>query len=102
MRSRRSPRRSTATRPSCSPRTRAGRQGPFRRGARVSRRVVVVGGGVAGLATACRLMVEDRRAEVALLEASERVGGKLRSIEVGDLTLEAGADSFVARRPWAV
>jgi len=63
---------------------------------------VVVGGGVAGLATAYRLTVDERGVEVTVLEASERVGGKLRPIEVGDLTLDAGADSFVARRPWAI
>jgi oxygen-dependent protoporphyrinogen oxidase len=64
--------------------------------------VAVVGGGVAGLATAYRLTVDEPDVDVTLLEASDRVGGKLRSIEVGDLVLEAGADSFVARRPWAV
>ena len=37
-----------------------------------------------------------------MLEAGDRPGGKLRSTEVGGLTLPAGADSFVARKPWAV
>jgi protoporphyrinogen/coproporphyrinogen III oxidase len=65
-------------------------------------RVVVVGGGVAGLTTAYRLLEADPSADVLVLEAAEAPGGKLSSVLVGDLTLEAGPDSFVARKPWAV
>jgi oxygen-dependent protoporphyrinogen oxidase len=65
-------------------------------------RVVVVGGGVAGLTTAYRLLEADAAADVLVLEAAEAPGGKLSSVRVGDLTLEAGPDSFVARKPWAV
>ena len=62
--------------------------------------VVVVGGGIAGLTTAYRLQQAGVAATV--VEADARVGGKLRSVRVGELELEAGADSFVARKPWAV
>lgn len=66
------------------------------------RRVVVVGGGVAGLTTAYRLLAGDGEApDVTVLEADERPGGKVRSVVVGGLKLEAGPDSFVARKPWA-
>jgi len=63
-------------------------------------RVIVIGGGVAGLATAHRL----RRAgmDVTVLEAAERPGGKIASADVGGLELEAGPDSLVARKPWGV
>src|SRR5256885_14732205 len=48
-----------------------------------SRRVVVVGGGVSGLAAAHRLVElsvdENRAIEVLLLEASERAGGVVRT-----------------------
>lgn len=67
-----------------------------------SRRIVVVGGGVTGLTTAYRLARADASLDVTVLEASDRPGGKLRSIRVGGLDLPAGADSFVARKPWAV
>jgi oxygen-dependent protoporphyrinogen oxidase len=65
-------------------------------------RVVVVGAGVAGLSTAHRLLGADPRLDVTVLEADERPGGRLRTARVGDLHLEAGPDSFVARKPWAV
>ncbi len=65
-------------------------------------RVVVVGGGIAGLAAAYRLSRREDPAEVLVLEAAERVGGKIASIEVAGITLEAGPDSLLARKPWAV
>ena len=68
-------------------------------------RAVVVGGGIAGLTAAYRLASAPRNEppiEVTLLEASEQVGGKLSTVEVAGLTIEAGADSFVTRKPWAV
>lgn len=64
--------------------------------------VVVVGAGVAGLATAYRLLEADPAFDVTVLEAADAPGGKLTSVAVGDLSLEAGPDSFVARKPWAV
>lgn len=70
-------------------------------------RVVVVGGGVAGLAAAHRLLRPGPEggapaAEVTVLEASARVGGKVASMDVGDVAVEAGADSLLARKPWGV
>ena len=67
-----------------------------------AQRVVVVGGGVSGLTTAHRLLALDPSLDVVVLEASERPGGKLASVEVAGLTLPAGADAFLARKPWAV
>ncbi|HSJ51068.1 MAG TPA: protoporphyrinogen oxidase, partial [Actinomycetota bacterium] len=64
--------------------------------------VAVVGGGVAGLAAAYRLLRADPSLQVTVLEAAPDVGGRLRSVKVADLELEAGPDSFVARKPWAV
>lgn len=56
-------------------------------------RVAVVGGGVAGLAAAYALRDS---ADVLLLEAADRVGGKLRT---GPLGIDDGAESFLARVP---
>ena len=63
-------------------------------------RVAVVGGGVSGLTTAYRLAAAG--ADVTVYEAADRSGGKVGSLEVGGLRLESGADSFLARKPWAV
>jgi protoporphyrinogen/coproporphyrinogen III oxidase len=65
-------------------------------------RVVIVGGGVAGLTTAHRLLEADPGLDVTVLESEPAVGGRLRTATVGDLRLESGPDSFVARKPWAV
>jgi protoporphyrinogen/coproporphyrinogen III oxidase len=68
----------------------------------VSGRVVVVGGGVAGLATAFRLVSASKDLEVTVLEAGPEPGGKVSSAHVGDLLLDGGPDSLIARKPWAV
>ena len=68
----------------------------------MSGRVVVVGGALAGLATAYRLVSGSKDGDVVLLEASPEPGGKVRSVRVGDLELEGGPDSVIARKPWAV
>ncbi|MFI2453808.1 protoporphyrinogen oxidase [Streptomyces sp. NPDC019539] len=63
-------------------------------------RVVVIGGGIAGLAAAHRLAVSGVR--VTLLEATDRLGGKLRSGEIAGAPVDLGAESMLARRPEAV
>jgi protoporphyrinogen/coproporphyrinogen III oxidase len=78
-----------------------------------SRRVVVIGGGVSGLAAAHRLLElreEARRAgghgrpnlEVLLLEATNRVGGTVRTWRREGFLLEGGPDSFISEKPAAV
>jgi protoporphyrinogen/coproporphyrinogen III oxidase len=52
--------------------------------------VVVVGGGIAGLATAWHL----RGVDVLVLEASDRLGGRIRSEPRGDVWLNFGAHVF--------
>ncbi|MFF0011780.1 protoporphyrinogen oxidase [Streptomyces sp. NPDC005374] len=62
--------------------------------------VVVVGAGIAGLAAAHRLL--QRGARVTVLEASDRVGGKLLPGEIAGARVDFGAESMLARRPEAV
>ncbi|MFI2708298.1 protoporphyrinogen oxidase, partial [Nocardioides sp. CER28] len=57
---------------------------------------VVVGAGVAGLA-AGHFLAEGGH-EVVVLEASERVGGKLRRASVADVMVDVGAEAMLARR----
>jgi protoporphyrinogen/coproporphyrinogen III oxidase len=56
------------------------------------RDVVVIGGGIAGLAAAWRL----RHRDVLLLEAEDRLGGRLRSDPRGEYWLNYGAHLFPA------
>ncbi|MEU0422475.1 protoporphyrinogen oxidase [Streptomyces canus] len=63
-------------------------------------RVVVIGAGIAGLAAAHRLA--QRGARVTVLEASDRVGGKLLPGEIAGARVDLGAESMLARRPEAV
>ncbi|MYS39446.1 oxygen-dependent protoporphyrinogen oxidase [Streptomyces sp. KhCrAH-43] len=67
---------------------------------RAPRHVVVIGGGIAGLAAAHRLVGAGLR--VTLLEATDRLGGKLMTGEVAGVRVDLGAESMLARRPEAV
>lgn len=68
-------------------------------GHRSPRRVVIIGGGISGLAAAARLREERPDTEIVVLEASSRIGGKLQLAEVGGITLDVGAESMLNRRP---
>jgi oxygen-dependent protoporphyrinogen oxidase len=69
-------------------------------------RIVVVGGGIAGLAAAHRLVElaagEARLLDLVLLEAAGRLGGTIRTEEHAGFLLEAGPDSFISEKPWAL
>ncbi|HSK63964.1 MAG TPA: protoporphyrinogen oxidase [Pyrinomonadaceae bacterium] len=66
------------------------------------RRVVVIGGGISGLAAAHRLHELDPGLNVTLLEASSRLGGTLQTDEHEGFLLERGPDSFISEKPEAV
>lgn len=63
------------------------------------KRVVVVGGGLAGLAAAYE--ARQRGADVVLLE-KERPGGKVRTIREDGFVIETGPDAVVRYKPWAL
>ena len=67
------------------------------------RRVVVVGGGISGLAAAYALR-RDGPADlrVTVVEGADRLGGKLRVSDVGGLPVDEGAETFLARAPEGV
>jgi oxygen-dependent protoporphyrinogen oxidase len=69
-------------------------------------RVAVVGGGIAGLAAAHRA-VELARArsvtlDLTLLEARDRLGGTIETARMSGFLVEAGPDSFLSEKPWAL
>jgi len=59
--------------------------------------VVIVGGGISGLAAAYRL--RERGCSVLLLEQSDRVGGVMRSERVGGFLFEHGPTSLMTNHP---
>lgn len=72
----------------------------------MARHVAILGGGIAGLATAFRLEEQARLAgldlRITLLEKADRLGGKIRTDRVGPYLMEAGPDSLLNRKPWGM
>jgi len=72
----------------------------------LNQRIVVVGGGIAGLAAAYRVfeLAKERLLplEVLLLEGGQRLGGVISTRIVDDFLLEDGPDGFITEKPWAL
>ena len=64
-------------------------------------RVVVVGGGITGLAAAHRLL-ESLGGDVVLIEGRPRLGGKIVTETVDGVVIEGGPDSFLSMKPGGV
>ena len=69
-------------------------------------RVVVVGGGIAGLTAAYRLLHPADAGtvvpRVVLVDSAERLGGKILTTPFEGRPVDEGADAFLLRVPWAV
>jgi protoporphyrinogen/coproporphyrinogen III oxidase len=70
-------------------------------------RVVVIGGGISGLASAWELTggadgPGPGTPEVVVLESSDRLGGALHSETFGGRVVDVGPDGFLGRRPEAL
>lgn len=74
-------------------------------------RIAVVGAGIAGLATAHRLVELSREhqrrerqkpIELMLLEAGRRLGGAIGTERTDGFVIESGPDSFISEKPWAL
>jgi len=68
--------------------------------------VVVVGGGIAGLACAHRLFElkkeKGSKFEILLLEAGSRLGGTLETQKKDGFLMESGPDAFISEKPAAL
>lgn len=68
--------------------------------------VVIIGGGISGLAAAHRLMELRKEgaapAEITVVEAGGRFGGVIETDLVNGFLLEGGPDSFISDKPWAL
>ncbi len=64
--------------------------------------VLVIGGGISGLAACWRLKRHAPERQVLLLEASPRFGGVIRTDPRDGFLVEEGPDSFLTARPEAI
>jgi oxygen-dependent protoporphyrinogen oxidase len=65
-------------------------------------RIAIIGGGISGLAAAHRLSELQPQAQVVLFEASDRLGGVLKTELRDGYLIEHAADMFITNPPWAV
>ena len=71
-----------------------------------SRNIIVIGGGIAGVAAAHRL-VELQKAKgielkISLLEPNNWLGGGIRSERIEGCLIEWGPDAFISYKPWGI
>jgi len=68
-------------------------------------RIVIIGGGIAGLSAAYYATKKIPNAQITLLESSHRWGGKITTDRVtfgnGQFIIEGGPDTFLATKPYA-
>jgi oxygen-dependent protoporphyrinogen oxidase len=69
-------------------------------------RLVVVGGGITGLAAAHRAVEvareRGRALDLTLLEGTDRLGGTIETERRDGFLVECGPDSFISEKPWAL
>jgi oxygen-dependent protoporphyrinogen oxidase len=65
-------------------------------------RIVVIGGGITGLAAAHRVGELNQSVKVTLLEASPRLGGTIQTTSRDGFLLERGPDAFISEKPEAL
>ena len=69
-------------------------------------KIAVIGGGIAGLAAAHRVVElareRDQRVDLTVLEARDRLGGTIESERTDGFLIESGPDSFLSEKPWAL
>lgn len=64
--------------------------------------VIIVGGGISGLAAAYRLHQSNPALDVLLIERDSRLGGKVKTDLIDGIIVEQAPDSFLTRKPRGV
>ncbi len=71
-------------------------------------RLIIIGGGIAGLSAAYYATKKTPEAQITLIESSDRWGGKISTDRVtfdggvDAFIIEGGPDTFLASKPWGV
>lgn len=65
----------------------------------MKRKVVIVGGGIAGLAAAYKFKEASHEIDITIIEASSQLGGKIGTERVDGFVIESGPDCFLSRKP---
>src|SRR5512143_2248702 len=69
-------------------------------------KIIIIGGGIAGLAAAVHLKsgakAYDKTVDLLLLEKDKRIGGKILTEKHDKFLIEAGPDSFLPEKVWSV
>jgi len=70
------------------------------------KRLIIIGGGIAGLAAAYRIQEElvanSTSLQCTVLEGGPKFGGKIATERNDGFILERGPDSFISQKPWAI
>ena len=69
------------------------------------KKIVIIGGGIAGLAAAYRIqkeISEGASLECVLIEGGDRFGGKIATERSDGFLIERGPDSFISQKPSAI
>ncbi|MCL1631634.1 protoporphyrinogen oxidase [Sporolactobacillus sp. CPB3-1] len=62
-------------------------------------KVIIIGAGISGLATACYMKQKLPKVQITVLEASDRIGGKIKTIHRDGFIIECGPEGFLTRKP---
>jgi len=65
-------------------------------------KLIVIGGGIAGLSAAYYAQKQIPEAQITLLESDSRWGGKIATERTDGFVIEGGPDTFLASKPWGV
>ncbi|MBL6959648.1 MAG: protoporphyrinogen oxidase [Anaerolineales bacterium] len=65
-------------------------------------KLIIFGGGIAGLSAAYYAQKKDPSIEIALLESDSHWGGKITTDRVDGFVIEGGPDTFLATKTWGV
>src|SRR5271167_4619365 len=69
------------------------------------KRIAIIGGGISGLSAAFyleKVRASGAELEYTLFESGQRLGGSMHSDRVEGCLVEAGPDSFLTEKPWAL